>query len=54
MLMLVCLAAEEHDDENMSDVDFESGDDFAGLSSDDEAPELEDTEMPVSKKSKKN
>lgn len=47
-------AAEEHDDENMSDVDFESGDDFDGLS-DDEAPELEDvSDMPASKKSKKN
>lgn len=50
--MLVFSAAEQtDDDEDMSDVDFQS-DDFEGLS-DDEAPELEDVEMPVSKKFKK-
>ena len=39
----------------MSDMDFESGDDFEGLSDDGEAPELEDvSDLPAPKKSKKN
>lgn len=51
--MSVSAAEQNDDDENMSDLDFESGDDFEGLS-DDEAPELEDvSEMPASKKAKK-